>query len=166
MNSVVALIRPSFNHDQGTPVSVQGELVIIPYRIQQDFNPTLPLTDAQALIHACVLSRHHDGRVRERQVERLTRAQAPWVAPFVAQLCGEYVVEILHAVERNSGLMNREIYGEFFSRNSTYMALIRQRMISYWNCYYRGQHRNYVGFRLFELFREWQASYPKIGAKS
>ncbi|WP_232454113.1 hypothetical protein [Burkholderia ubonensis] len=39
----------------------------------------------------------------------------------------------------------------------------RDRMVSYWDCYYRSLYkrkRDYVGFRLFDQFDEWSRSSP------
>lgn len=159
--ALATVIQPSITHSQGIAVNVLGEAVTIPYQILHGFDESLfqRLSDIQALIYACVLSRHHDGRVRERQVERLTKAHEPWVAPFVVELCGAYVMEVLQAVEKRLPLMNRQVYGEFFRRNPAYLDLAHHRMVSYWDCYYRGLYKrkeDYVGFRLFALFREWE----------
>ena len=35
------------------------------------------LAEPQALIYACIQSRHHDGHVRQRQTERLAGASEP-----------------------------------------------------------------------------------------
>jgi len=170
-NRIAALLQPTLTESQGIPVNVQGEAVVIPYRIGQSFDERLfrELNHTQALMYACMLSRSHDGTVRERQIERLVRTNEPWAAPFIAQLSGEYVVEILDTIERNLGFIDREIYGDFFSRNPAYLYWTEQRMVSYWNCNYRWLRKNeddYVGFRLFKLFRDWQFSYSGIDTKS
>ncbi|WP_156374161.1 hypothetical protein [Cellulomonas sp. Leaf334] len=46
---------------------------------------------------AAVHTRSHDGWVRQRALRRLLSAPvvAPWMTPFVVQLVGEYVVQIV-----------------------------------------------------------------------
>ncbi|MCP2088206.1 hypothetical protein [Paraburkholderia aspalathi] len=149
--------------DRGLPVVVRGESLNIPYRIYDDPDETLlaRLNETQAVVYACLLTRHHDGHVRQRQIERLVASSEPWVAPFVMQLCGEYVIEILDAVEEHLSSMDQRTYGAFFRENSLFFQRTRDRMISYWDCYYRWLYKrevDYVGFRLFDRFCEWSAA--------
>ncbi|MFK0379180.1 hypothetical protein [Pandoraea sp. NPDC090278] len=162
--SVVAdLMGGSDATDRGLQVVVRGESLNIPYRIYENPDETLfaRLNEVQAIVYACLLSRHHDGHVRQRQIERLAASSEPWVAPFVMQLCGEYVVEILDAVEAHLSSMDQHTYGAFFRENSLFFQKTHDRMISYWDCYYRWlykRERDYVGFRLFDRFRKWSAA--------
>lgn len=149
--------------DDGLQVVVRGESLNIPYRIYDDPDETLfaCLNETQAIVYACLLTRHHDGHVRQRQIERIVATSEPWVAPFVIQLCGEYVIEILNAVEAHLSSMDQHIYRAFFRENSLLFQRTRDRMISYWDCYYRWLYKreaDYVGFRLFNRFREWSAT--------
>jgi hypothetical protein len=149
--------------DRGLPVVLRGESLNIPYRIYDDPDETLlaRLNETQAVVYACLLTRHHDGHVRQRQIERLVASSEPWVAPFVMQLCGEYVIEILDAVEEHLSSMDQRTYGAFFRENSLFFQRTRDRMISYWDCYYRWLYKrevDYVGFRLFDRFCEWSAA--------
>ncbi|CAD6563455.1 hypothetical protein LMG24235_08702 [Paraburkholderia sabiae] len=162
--SVVAdLIGSSNATGRGLPVVVRGESLNIPYRIYDDPDETLLacLNETQAILYACLLTRHHDGHVRQRQIERLVASSEPWVAPFVMQLCGEYVIEILDHIEARLSSMDQHTYGAFFRENSLFFQRTRDRMISYWDCYYRWLYKrkaDYVGFRLFDRFREWSAA--------
>lgn len=65
--------------------------------------------EPQARIHACLLSRHHDGHLRQRQIERLAGVSQSWVVLFLVQLCGEYVVEILQEIEACMPLLDRRV---------------------------------------------------------
>ncbi|MDR3081774.1 MAG: hypothetical protein LBV60_12755, partial [Streptomyces sp.] len=79
-------------------VEVQGETVAIPSRIyneEPEAGLERSLTGTQRLILHCLYSRHSDGRVRQRRLEQLVSSSEPWVVPFVVQLAGEYVLEIL-----------------------------------------------------------------------
>lgn len=83
-------------------VEVQGETVAIPYRIHNEEPETggseRLLTETQQVILHCLYSRHGDGRVRQRHLEKIMASSEPWVVPFVVQLAGEYVLEILDAI--------------------------------------------------------------------
>ena len=139
-------------------VSVSGERVTIPYRVynpEPDPGVVAPLAPVQRAILSCLYSRHHDGFVRERTVESLLRSDDPWVIPFVVQLVGEYVVEIVELIER--GLTARSDlapYERFASENPEFVGLTRKRAVSYWDCYYRDRYpdaRSYPGLRAMAL---------------
>ncbi len=58
---------------------VQDESLTLPYRVQHrgsDFRSS-KLAEPQALIYTCIQPRHHDGHVRQRQIERLAWASEP-----------------------------------------------------------------------------------------
>ncbi|WP_244140477.1 hypothetical protein [Burkholderia sp. BCC1047] len=159
---VTDLIRPSAASHPGSSVIVRGESLNIPYRIHHDCDDTLfaRLNEVQAAIYACVLTRHLDGHVRQRHIERLVTSSEPWIAPFVVHLSGEYVIEILATIEANLPFMDQSVYGAFFRDNPAFLSRTHDRMISYWDCYYRWRYKrtlDYVGFRIFERFREWCA---------
>jgi hypothetical protein len=155
-------------------VDVQGETVSIPYRIYHD--EPIPgaersLSAAQQVILDCVYSRHHDGRVRQRRLEQIVGVGDPWVVPFVVQLTGEYVLEILEVIARGlAGLKvphsaQRRLYGEFIVRNPAFFARTERRVVSYWDCYYRWKYLEfgaYPGSVLLEAFRD--AASEQAGA--
>src|SRR5437879_1105353 len=78
-------------------LQVGGEQVSIPYRIYHD--PTQikigTLTSMQRELTICLLTRHGDGFVRQRSLSQVLFSRSIWIPPFVVQLAGEYVVEIL-----------------------------------------------------------------------
>ncbi|WP_230459443.1 hypothetical protein [Burkholderia ubonensis] len=144
----------------GLSVTVRGEALNLPYRIHHEESEALlaNLTGIQAVIYACVLTRHTDGHVRQRQIERLTAESLGWIAPFIVQLCGEYVIEILDDVEQRLPRVDRDAYGAFIRENPVFYRKTRDRMVSYWDCYHRWLYKrkhDYVGFRLFDQFDEW-----------
>lgn len=93
----------------------------------------------QALILACIHTRHHDGFVRQAQLELLLGADPDWCVPFVLALLGEPITQI-HAQIFESGTLTRHQYQRFAQENAPFMTLLRQRVLSYWNEYYRAQH--------------------------
>ncbi len=146
-------------------VEVRGETVAIPSRIYNE-EPGVgsdgQLSGTQQVILHCLYSRHHDGRVRQRHLERIVASGEPWVVPFVMQLAGEYVLEIIEAIGRGlpglavPGSAQRRAYGEFIARNPAFFARTERRVVSYWSCYYRWKYRafgTYPGGVLLEAFR-------------
>ncbi|MFF0262507.1 hypothetical protein ACFYR2_27245 [Streptomyces microflavus] len=156
-------------------VEVQGETVAIPSRIYNE-EPGVGsdghLSGTQQVILHCLYSRHHDGRVRQRHLERVVASGEPWVVPFVMQLAGEHVLEIIEAIDRglpglaDPGSPQRRAYGEFIARNPAFFARTERRVVSYWSCYYRWKYRafeTYPGGVLLEAFRA--AVVEQVGAQ-
>jgi hypothetical protein len=89
--------------------------------------------------------------------KRLTRIIASnriWTPPFVVQLVGEYVAEIIRVVHQNLGNLDASLYRQFLRANPQFLAITEQRVISYWNCYYRSHARDeYVGFQVLRFFK-------------
>lgn len=163
-------------------VTVDGWPVAIPYRLYDD--QSLPhvealrlfdafadlvhgrdLSERQALMFFCLLSRHQNGFVREAALCRVTAAREAFIAPFVTQLAAEYVFEILLQIRLRMNEFDTPLFGAFFRANPDFLALSRQRMVSYWDTYYRHQdytsadgelclHEGdrYIGFDIFEAF--------------
>ena len=69
-------------------------------------------------------------------------------------MIGEYVVEILQLIHENLPNLKPSIYVDFIRANPEYFALTEQRVISYWDCYYRSIKREvYPGFILLDFFK-------------
>jgi hypothetical protein len=146
-------------------VSVAGEPVTIPYRLYGDepaVEPYAALSPVQQTILDCIYTRHHDGRVRHRRLEKIIGSTQPWVVPFVVQLVGEYVVEIIVTIQHGlveldrPGTAQNAAYGQFLGRNPDFLALTSQHVASYWACYYQVVYRNrssYPGYVLLKSFR-------------
>ncbi|WSQ11536.1 hypothetical protein OG604_29440 [Streptomyces sp. NBC_01231] len=146
-------------------VQVQGETVAIPSRIYNEepgADLERPLTGTQQVILHCLYSRHSDGRVRQHHLEQIVASREPWVAPFVVQLAGEYVLEILDAIGQGladlavPGSSQSRLYGEFIAQNPAFFARTERRVVSYWSCYYRWKYAlfaTYPGCALMESFR-------------
>ncbi|HCT76214.1 MAG TPA: hypothetical protein DGG94_04115 [Micromonosporaceae bacterium] len=143
------LLEPAHHQAQTFKVTVDGENVVIPYRIcssEPAQAAAETLTSIQQTILSCWLTRHNDGFIRQRHLERIIRQQYPWVVPFVVQLAGEYVWQIVEAINRElsdvsqPGTTMSELYGDFAFRNPEFVDLTEQRAISYWNCYMRSRY--------------------------
>ena len=157
-------------HEQYPPVGwftvvVRGENVTIPARL---YNPEptrsaeAGLSPTQAAILGCLYSRHHDGFVRQRRIEQVIAVAEPWVVPFVVQLVGEYVLEILVAIQRGlpdlavAGSVQQVLYGGFLEANPGFFARVERRVVSYWSCYWRSLYAEfwaYPGSDLLEMLR-------------
>ena len=99
------------------------------------------------------MTRHHSGFVREEHLARIVCRNHDWIPPFVIQLVGEYVIEIIHVIWKNSSNLDAQLYGKFLKDNPALLAITKQRVISYWDCYHRRQRReDYPGFQMLSLF--------------
>lgn len=119
-------------------VSVDGETVSIPKRVYYQPSRLMTATHAQGLaglVALCLGSRHHDGFVREACLRRLLDKPQPWVVPFVVQLVGEYVVEIVQAVEEALPRLDPLVYGHFFQENPRFLDTTGRRVTSYYYAY-------------------------------
>lgn len=156
-------VLPSAEFPPASPFRtlLADEVVTIPYRIyvpepSADCEEALP--PKQRAVLDCLYTRHHDGWVRQRRLERVVGLVEPWVTPFVVQLIGEYVEEILLVIERSllpglatPGSPVDSIYGGFAAENPQFVGLTGQRATSYWDCYYRRRRpklSDYPGYRL------------------
>ena len=80
----------------------------------------------------CLFSRSYDGHVRQRHVQALLDGEPPeWALPYIVEVCGEYVVQILELVY--SRLRNRDTaaYAELCRLNLPHFLYVHARMVSY-----------------------------------
>lgn len=146
-------------------VVVQGQQVTIPGRIYNDepsADTVATLSTRQRQLLHCLYSRHCDGRVRQRHLEKVISSTEPWVVPFVLQSVGEYVLEILVIIREGlrdlatPGTHGQLAYGRFILDNPAFFDRSQRRVVSYWNCYYRAAYtdfRSYPGCTLLDLLR-------------
>ncbi|MFJ9737734.1 hypothetical protein [Streptomyces sp. NPDC101166] len=136
-------------------VAVEGRQVSLPGRLYNDEPPahTLDsLSPRQRLLLHCLYTRHHDGRVRQRHLAEIVASTDPWVIPFVVQLAGEYVVEIL--IDLRDALRDLATpdsrhalaYGQFITANPAFFARTERRAVSYWSCYHRSAYATFHGY--------------------
>lgn len=138
-------------------VILNGEHLIIPSRIYfdkpTDFNSD-NLTKQQKKILNCIYLRHHNGFVRQRQLKELKDNTEYYVIPFIFQLLGEYVIEILYDIDEHLNERTINNYVKFIRENERYWQQTESRMISYWNEYYRYPNfkrlNDYIGKRIFD----------------
>jgi hypothetical protein len=136
-------------------VEIGDDTVCIPYRIHHD--PALidsgRLNPKQDELLACLLTRHHNGLVRETYLSRILNSKHEWVPPFVVQLVGEYVLEITQSIRDGIDHLDPGLYGIFLRQNPAFYRVTKARVASYWNCYYRAfPRKDYAGFQVLEFF--------------
>ncbi len=138
-------------------VLVEGEWVNLGSRIYNAEPDAAMLGTEGELVQAivaCVYSRSHDGYVREKYLRRLLALPYPWVAPFVFQLVGEYVMALAQLIaDRSAALLANEGYRRFVWDNPEFLALTWARAVSYEDCYYRYYRRLYTPEENYPAFR-------------
>lgn len=133
-------------------VFVKGSLVTIPERVYFIESNYYRLSHIQRIILDCILTRHHNGFVRQKHVRNLLNCSEYWIIPFTFRLLGEYVEEILCDIECHI-YENLKEYREFIDENIFFFEKTQSRIISYWNCYYRSKYpkfESYIGYRIIE----------------
>lgn len=145
-------------------VVVGGEQVFISMRMGARVleNARNVLAPEEHLLLDALMTRHHDGFVRQRHLRNLLRAPRVHTAPFVVQLLGEYVVEIVEDIEEGTREVDATPYAAFLRENPAFLRLTGDRVVSYWDCYHRDRYprrEDYVGWKVLERMRRW-ASTP------
>jgi len=141
---------------QSFSVRLRDQVITIPRRLhlETDFIHLESLTVLQREIVDCLLTRHSDGFTRQKHLERIVGVNHGWIPPFVVQLAGEYVVQIMDVIYEHLPSLDKQSYKEFLCANPGFLDLTERRVISYWDCYYRNVRRDdYVGFKILEFFR-------------
>jgi len=144
-------------------VKINNESVEIPYRIYFEEMVESGLNTEELLILYCLFTRHHDGYLRQKYLERIILSNNYFVTPFIMQLLGEYVVEILQTVENNLSESMLSNLAFFAQENPVFFQATKSRMISYWDRYYRVRTwpknkkaiRDYVGFKIIKTIEKF-----------
>jgi hypothetical protein len=142
-------------------VNVDQEALQIPYRLYYSPNllrwKLINSRGVEKLILACLGTRHYDGYIRQQCLGDLLRSEASWIIPYIVQLAGEYVVEIVEDVA--AGIMSRDtsLLSAFARENPDYLATLGRRATSYWNEYHRRGYPNrsdYPGSKVVTYLRK------------
>ncbi|WP_312095486.1 hypothetical protein [Aminipila sp.] len=139
-----------------TYILLNGETISFPYRIYciDQYN-TLPasLTFEQKMIYHAIFTRSSDGFVREKHIESILKEEFPeWIIPYIIKVSDEYVIEILETVYNAIRDINTDKIKDFCCLNVKSFLYSHDRMISYWNEFYRNQnfyYKDYIGKKLF-----------------
>src|SRR5580692_9379302 len=155
--SVISALPENPHGGRSFQVRVNGETIEIPTRVYHNTASigTRRLSGTQRHLLSCILTRHHDGYVRQNHLEQIISSTHPWVPAYVIQLLGEYVIEIQQLMEARLEHLDKCVYRDFLLTNPEFLALTEQRVISYWDCFYRTRKRDdHVGFRVLHFFKE------------
>jgi hypothetical protein len=64
------------------------------------------------------------------------------------------VIEILQVIHENLTYLDTSVYAEFLRSNLEFLDLTEQRVLSYWDCYYRSiKKQEYLGFLILDYFK-------------
>lgn len=122
----------------------------------------LPLSQRKILW--CIFTRHHDGFIRQYVLETLLKYPLEYfMMPFIFQLLGEYVQEILQVIECSMHQHNLHLFKQFILENPTYFQTLKRRIISYWNEYYRHQYphfEDYIGAKALNKLNKTLVDHP------
>jgi hypothetical protein len=151
----ISALPPAAPMSHTFSANIGSETVEIPYRIYHD--PALiqsgGLTPTQKELLTCLLTRHHSGFVREENLKSILGSNHAWVPPFIVQLAGEYVLEIINMIRDNIHRIDPALYRAFLIDNPAFYETTKKRVLSYWNCYHRDEQRtDYAGFQILEAF--------------
>ncbi len=135
---------------------LNGKKITFPYRVyyldEYDILFSL-MTAEQKMIYHCIFSRSCNGFVREKHIKAILEEDySDWLFPYILKVSDEYVVEILESIYKKLSSQNTEKIKKFCQLNLESFLYSHNRMISYWNEFYRSKctdYKNYIGKRLF-----------------
>lgn len=136
---------------------IDGQIVTFPYRIyfiDEYESLSSSMTYEQQMIYHCLFTRSCHGYVREKHIEAILRIDYPyWTIPYILKVSDEYVIEIVEKVYSQLKDRDTQDIKEFCQLNKQSFLRSHDRMISYWNEFYRDvcfRYHNYVGRKLFK----------------
>ena len=136
---------------------LDGSMIQFPYRIYfVDDDELYHRLSAQEerLIYHCIFTRSCDGHIREKHLRAILDVDYPeWCMPYILKLSAEYVVEILDIIYVSLKDKDNLLFQAFCQNNPYIFRYYHNRMISYWNEFYREQcyrYHDYVGYKLYK----------------
>lgn len=155
--------------DDPNRVNVGDSEIFIPSRVYfPETNPSdySDLSDAQNAILAAIYTRHHSGFQREIWAGHLLNYPAPWTAPFLALLLGDYVIEVIARIEMGLTEAWAAPIHAFAALNPKWRRPLNHRILTYWDIYYRykiPRITEYPGYRLADRLGLWDKNTaPKL----
>lgn len=134
-------------------IDFNGQTLNIPYRIYYDEPIQQNLSDNETFLLDCIFTRHHNGYLREKKLRQILKSDNYVATPFIAQLLGEYVIEILATIKNNLSSTQLDNLIKLKADNEKFFQTTEKRIQSYWNCYYKRTTTNrddYVGFQILK----------------
>ena len=136
---------------------LDGSMIQFPYRVYYVDDDELYhrfSSQEERLIYHCIFTRSCDGHIREKHLRAILEADYPeWCMPYILKLSAEYVVEILEIIYASMKSKDNSLFQAFCQNNPYMFRYYHNRMISYWNEFYRGQcyrYHDYVGYKLYK----------------
>lgn len=149
-----------------------GETISFPYRIyymEDEIRISTHLTQIQKTIYHAIYSRSYDGFVREKHLKfLLDNDRYKWVYPYILKLSDEYVMEIVELIYEKLYLRDTTSLKKFCVLNLQQFLKGHDRMISYWNEFYRDRcyrYKEYVGRKLYKQCFGYSRSFEKLRDK-
>ena len=151
--------HPAVHRHHRYQVTLDGEVLTIPARIYVKAELLWADSGRSALERSIAWSlgtRHHNGYVREACLTRLLTAPQPWMAPFIVQLVGEYVDEIVRGIETALPTFAPDMLAAlagFVRDNPRYLDKTESRTISYRPFHHNAYCADYAGMRVLAWLR-------------
>ena len=100
IENLLSLIKVDSKHNAhwGYEFNIENNPIEMPSRIYWEEHRLMKpktLSQTSKTILACILTRHHNGYIREKYLIQIIDSNEYWTVPFLVQLLGEYVIEIL-----------------------------------------------------------------------
>ena len=136
-------------------INFNEQTLNIPYRIYYNEPTQQNLTESETFILNCIFTRHHNGHVREKCLRKIIDSDNYLATPFIVQLLGEYVIEILTVIKDNLSSTQIDNIIKLKTDNPKFFETTEKRVQSYWNCYYKWttSKTDYVGFQLLKTIK-------------
>lgn len=136
---------------------LNGEAINFPYRIYYlDIYENISefFSFEQKMIYHAIFTRSCNGFIREKHLKAILSVSYPdWIIPYIVKLSDEYVIEILEDIYEKIYKKDIEKLKIFCELNLVNFLISYDRMISYWNVYYRNKYifyKDYIGYNLFQ----------------
>ncbi len=163
INNVAVGVQDGYNSENEYYLLSDGTKIKFPYRIYfvDDDSVYEKLTNIEKMIYDCIFTRSCDGHIREKHLINLLNTKIPeWCMPYILKISSEYVVEIIELIYDSLKNKDNTSMQVFCLNNPKLLKRAYQRMVSYWNEYYRSRYRKFNAYVGRKLFRECFA--PKI----
>lgn len=119
------------------PVCVHGEPLFVPHRLYVEARyPVTPFATGSA-VRAALMTRHHDGFIREAWVPALAAHPARWTALYAAFVVMDYVPALSATLSAHITPEWHRHATELTSENPWLPGLVTRRVVSYWAAYAR-----------------------------
>ena len=168
INNVSIGVQDAYNSENESYSLFDGTDIKFPYRIYfvDDESIYEKLTSIEKMVYDCIFTRSCDGYIREKHLLNLLNTEIPeWCMPYILRLSSEYVVEIIALLYDALIHKDNDMVQAFCYNNPKQLKRSYQRMVSYWNEYYRNQYpkfRDYIGRKLFRECFAPRTNFEKI----